>query len=339
MRFDDATMYCMKTLLAPLVALLFISVFPVISMAQVSGTQIIINPEQPAGYEPFTAQLVSPSIDLDRATISWYLNDRLALSGVGKKGFTAKAGPVGTEFRIKAVIESATGAITTRDALVRPQEIDVLWRGYAYTPPFFTGRTLAPSSGLVILTAMPNMIDGSGARLDPSTLVYTWSERGVVLGKASGYGKQTIVVENGQIENYPLQLSVRVTSYDGTVVAQKSDIEIPVQKPEIHFYEHMPLEGIQYQQSLPSLDVTKDETVLRAEPYYFSLDDIAKDLLSYTWTLNGIPIDTPAKENEITLRTNGNTGDARLSLHIENDNLPLHILQDVKKDLMVHILR
>lgn len=338
MKTDNATINCMKyTSFAVLICSLLILCLPAVGNAQVSGTHIVIDPEQPRGGEQFVAQVISPSVDLDRSTISWYLNDKLALSGTGKKGFTGQAGPVGTELRIKAVITTPTGAVITRNALVRAQEVDVLWRGYSYTPPFYPGKALPPSGGLVILTAMPNMVDGSGNHFDPSNLVYTWSERGVVLGKASGYGKQSIVLENGQVDKSPLQISVKVASYDGTVAAQNKGVEVPVEKPEIIFYEHLPLDGVRYEESLSELNVEKEETILRAEPYYFSLDDIAKDLLEYTWSLNGNTTETPDKKNEITLRANGGSGDAQLSLDIIDNNLPLRVLQEAKRNFMIHI--
>lgn len=304
--------------------------------AQVSTVNIVVNPEHPRAYEQFSVGLTSGSVDLERSTISWYLNDKLGLKGVGKVGFMSTTGPVGTEFLIRAVIETPTETTITRTSLVRPQEVDILWRAHAYVPPFYKGRALPPSSGLVIVTAMPNMVDGDGNLLDPQKLVYTWSQRGIVLGNASGYGKQTIVLENGQISKYPLILSLIVTTLDNTVFAEKR-IEIPVTDPSIVFYEHKPLVGVDYAHGLADFAITKEETVIRAEPYFFSIDDVVNKRLAYSWTLNNSPVETPERKNEITLRRDEKIGTALLRLHIENDNLPLRILQETKKDLRLNI--
>lgn len=306
--------------------------------AQSAGTVIRTVPESARADQEFSVSLASSDIDLNRAHISWYLNEKLGLEGVGKIGFTSRTGPVGTEFRVRAVIEPATGGTIVRTTVVRPQEIDFLWRAHSYTPPFYEGRSLAPSAGFVVVTAMPNMADGDGNLLDPSDLIYTWSERGIVLGDASGYGQQTIVLENAQIPERLLQLNVSVSSRNNVVSASES-IVIPLTEPRILFYEKSPLEGVLYNHILRNIELEKDEIVVRAEPYFFSLDDVQNDLLLYEWQLNGEQIKQGSRANqqEMTFRKEGARGAAKIAVEILNDNLPLRIMQQAMRSFNIDI--
>jgi len=302
------------------------------------ATAIQIYPENVRADEPFSVSLSSSDVDLDRATISWYLNEKLGLSGVGKIGFSSKTGPVGTEFRVRAEIKTPSGRIITKKTVVRPQEIDLLWHAFSYTPPFYLGRSLAPSSGFVLITAMPNMVDADGNFLDPKELVYTWSDRGIVLGSASGYGKQSIVLENAQIPERLLVIQVRVSSLNKTVGARES-IQIPLTKPRILFYERLPLHGVMYRKILRNAVFDKDEMVIRAEPYFFSKDDVQNNKLLYKWKLNNSVLEniSSEKNNEIAFRREGAVGSATISLEILNDNLPFRILQKAERSLNIDI--
>jgi len=69
---------------------------------------------------------------------------------------------------------------------------------------------------------------------------------------------------------------------------------------------------------------------LRGEPYFFSLDDIARDLLRYRWQINNRDTSIPLNEqkNEMTFRREGErSGTAQVSLRVLNDNLPFRVLQ------------
>lgn len=320
--------------------LLILFLTPDYSIAQ-SGfnTRIQVSTQYPKANEEFSIGLVSSETDLNRAKISWYLNDKLGLSGIGKTGFRSRTGPVGTYFEITAVIDKSEGGRITKTTIVRPQEVDILWKAYSYTPPFYRGKALAPSSGLIILTAMPNMIDQGGKKLDPKELIYTWSERGLVLGNASGFGKQSIILENGQIEERLLTIGVIVSSFNKTVVA-RGDIKVPVNETKIILYEKRPLEGIRYEKNIENnFSLIEDELTINAEPYFFSLDDMLNNLLNYSWKVNNRNINIPNDEqnNSITFRHEGETGTVKISLEIENNNLPFRILQDAKKSINIKL--
>ena len=77
---------------------------------------------------------------------------------------------------------------------MQPTSVDVLWSAYSYTPPFYKGKALAPSRGSVVLVALPQLVTRNGSPIEPKNIIYTWSRRGVILGKSSGLGKNQVVL-------------------------------------------------------------------------------------------------------------------------------------------------
>lgn len=320
--------------------LLFVLSFHSTTFAQAFfGTAVQVYPTLPKAYEEFSIGLTSTETNLNKATISWYINGKLGLSGVGKIGFRSRTGGIGTQFNIRVVVEKIEGGQIVKNILLRPQEVDILWSAYSHTPAFYKGKALAPSAGLVTFTAMPNMVSSNGTRLNPEELVYTWSERGVVLGNSSGYGKQTIILENGQISGRPLLVKVVVSNFNGTIQAQQN-VNIPISDPEILFYKKHPLEGIQHNTVIGNgFPFSDDETVIYAEPYFFSIEDLINKKIGYRWKINNRDINVPISEqnNTITFRQSGLSGLGRISLNVENNNLPFKILQSAQKVISINL--
>ncbi len=342
MIFNDKNLKGIGTELAMFGGIFIISLILLITLPQtvsaqaVFDTSIQVFPENVRAGEEFSVGLVSSSVDLDRANITWYINEQIGLSGVGKVGFRSNAGPVGTKLNIRAEIEAPNGQIIRRTTIIQAQEIDFLWRSHSYTPPFYLGRSLAPSAGFVSITAMPNMTDTDGSSLDPRELIYTWSQNGIVLGEASGYGKQTIILENGQIQERLLKLQLSVSSRDG-VIATQDTIEIPLSEPKILFYENHPLKGVSYERAVENVVLNENETVVRIEPYFFSFDDVLDERIEYKWKLNGRDLlrGGAERENEIIFRREGESGSARASVEIRNLNLPFRIFQKAEAFLNI----
>lgn len=304
-----------------------------------ASTQIFIVPNSNlrAG-DVFSVGLTSSDINLSRSEIEWYINGKLGLEGIGKEGFTSFTGPVGTTLVVKAVITSPNGTIIRKTVAVRPQEIDFLWRANTHTPAFYKGRSLATSGSYVSITAMPNVADPDGKSLAPSKLTYNWSQNSINLGSASGVGKQTIVLENPQTKNQPLQVKVVVTDSQGLLRIEET-VVIPFSKPKILFYEHLPLNGVAYQNAIFEKTLLANEMVLHAEPYYFSSDDFVSGNLSYKWKINGNRVTEINKEkpNELVLRKSDEDGEARLELEVLNNNLPFRIFQEAVQRLRVKL--
>lgn len=305
-----------------------------------SDTFLQITPQNPRSREEVAVEIKTSQIDLNRAQISWFVNDTPVHSGIGESGIRFVTGSVGISIRVTASIETFNGNNLTRSITIRPSEVDILWNPISYTPPFYKGKALSSSAGLVILSAIPNIVGKNGKRIDSGDLIYTWRERGVVLGNASGFGKQQIILENGHVSQRPLSVSVTVTSFDG-FLESKQNINIPIHEPQIVFYKKHPLEGTLYEQALDnSFALQDEELVIRAEPFFFSLDDVINNLLRYRWKINDRDISIPLNEqgNEVTIRREGDeSGVAKISIEIANFNTPFRVLQKAEKKIDVSL--
>lgn len=305
-----------------------------------SNISLEIDPIHPGAFETVTVEIRGVSVDLNRATISWYIDEVLIRSGIGATAVEFSTGSFGSTSRIQVIIETIDKRSLTKNLFIRPAEVNILWQAHSYTPPFYRGKALAPSSGLLTLTAMPEFVDQSGNRFNPSELIYTWSERGIVLGNTSGYGKQQIVLENSLVPQQPLVVSVVVSTFDKSIEAS-GNTRIDVYDPEINFYEVHPLEGIIYDRELSTTDTFfGEEITVRGEPFYFSLDDLLNGLVHFRWLINGNDISTPLSEQtkDVTLRKEGTTNSSdEILLKIDNFNLPFRVLQIAEKMLFLNL--
>lgn len=204
---------------------------------------VFVIPEQPGPYEEIGLILNSDTVDLSLSKIKWFVNKEVRLEGIGETGARFMTGPAGSTSQISIEITTAQGDMLTKNISIRPSGVDILWDAFSYTPPFYKGKSLAPSSGLITLTAVPQITNSKGKLIDPKDLVYTWSRRGIILGNSSGVGKQSIVLTH---ESVPLQsflVSVTVAPFQGGSEVSKT-VAVPVTDPSIVLYEKHPLDGV-----------------------------------------------------------------------------------------------
>jgi len=226
---------------------------------------------------------------------------------------------LGDVSKIDIIIKSSTGERISRTITVLPTEVDIISVAHAYTPSFFKGRALVASKGLLKFIAIPHLVTNKGVRLNPENLIYTWEQDGIVLGNLSGYGKNSIVLRAKTVARGRTSVSVTVSSFNQNITAQKT-VSVRTVEPQILFYEKHPLEGIKYERAINTFSLSKEEITFRAEPYFFSLDDIQNDKLDYQWTLNKEKVAQVGKnKKEITLRQDsGASGNATIEFKIEN---------------------
>ena len=336
--YNPIRVYCVAVIVV--FSLLFVLMLALETHAQAAtgSISITLSPKTPGLYEMVVVTLESETIDLGLSNITWTLNGTVRLVGVGESRARFTTRGLGSSSRVSVVIETDKGELFVREVEVIPSEINLVWEAFSYTPPFYRGKALAPSAGLITFVAMPEIADSAGKKIDPKKLVYTWSQSGVVLGKASGVGRQSIVLQNEILREVPLIVSVSVSSPNGSVRAQSTAV-VPVYAQEILIYEKRPLEGVVYGSVIKGLyNFTEDEVVFRAEPYFFSLEDVFGRLLNYRWRVDRKDIDIPREEqgNEITFRREGvETGQAEVLLKVINNNLPFKVLQEAETSFNV----
>ena len=189
-------------------------------------------------------------------------------------------------------------------------DIDLIWQGETYTPPFYKGRALWSKQGRLRLLAIPQ-IPG----VDPNTLLYKWSKNNTVLGTANGVGKNSLAFGDS-ILSKPVNIKVDVMGEDGALLATKSVTLAPT-NTSLLIYEFNPLLGYLFSQEIGSTyKLQKPEVSLAAFPLYFSVPRRNFYLLEYEWGAGS----TVQKSDVVTYRLppNHEKGEAKISLKVSN---------------------
>lgn len=280
--------------------------------------QIRTVPARPAPNQLVTIIIESFSTDLDRAGISWFLNNNLAKEASGQKSFSFKTGGPGSISNILIVVKTFGGEMIQETLNIRPASVDVLWEAESYTPPFYKGKSLYPFQGTVKVVALPNIITSGGGTLNAKNLVYNWKVDGHPAAEASGYGKNFIFF-TGDTPLKPATVTVEVSSTDQTYMAEGSTVLTPVQ-PGIVFYEDHPLLGVIREKALfGDITLRNEEVKIVAIPYFVSVKEREGSGLSYNWRMNNQKITGSVDKSALAFRQEkAVTGSAAISLEIAN---------------------
>ena len=298
------------------------------------GTELsmTITPEHPRPGEAVTVSVESYNIDLNRAEVRWFQNDKLVKAGVGEKKLEAVVGQGGelTSFRVVALRED--GGIYSTEARLRPAEVNLLWQAQSYTPPFYRGKALMPYQGTVLVAAIPSFARGE-SMLPPESLIYTWHEGDDVIGDSSGRGKNLFVFR-GSVPLRTKTISVTVESADQSMVASAS-IDVAPVAPRLLFYEEHPRFGILYGKALiQNFTFGGDETRISSIPYYFETDSKTGNDLSYDWEVNYAPMPSEKRSSLLLRRTTESSGRSNLFLEARSTD-PEKSFQAAEERLMI----
>jgi hypothetical protein len=291
-----------------------------INNQSVDLTDFTITPKYPGPNETVKIKLENYAYNLDSIEISWYLNDQLQKKGFGEKNFEFNTSSTGSVSKIKA-----SSANFTKEVVIRPASVGLVWQTKGYTPPFYKGKALYTYQSIVDIVAIPFFTNSSGEQTDPKNLIYKWSRNDTPLENVSGYGKNIFSTSGGVLAK-PLKIGVIVSSLDGSIVAKK-EIVLTNNSPEIIFYENHPLYGIMYNNAISTqFNLNKKELSVSASPFFFDVTRKDDSKLSYEWSINNKNVANQDKPDSIILRRvdESNSGSALLSLSIKN---PEKILQ------------
>jgi len=327
-----------KTILQIMIAVILISSASFAHAQLSSGLlNVSMRPAEPAAGQEVVVSLESFTYDLRTAQITWILNEKIVRQGTGAQTFVFETGKLGTASSVRVIVVTNDGQRITRSFTVRPADVDLVWEAVTYTPPFYKGKALATSKSKIKITAIPHFVLASGRRINPDDLIYTWQKDRRVLGSLSGTGKQSIIIDGPRLFE-SARIAVHVSSLSNTYNA-RDEMVIKSIDPKILFYEKHPTEGVKYEQAIgQTFTLTQEEITVRAEPYFFSGEDLSASRVIFSWTLNGSPIEQVSRINEATLRQEDNAlsaqagGIAELSLSVENI---AKILQETRKNIFL----
>jgi len=296
-----------------LFALAFIF-FAFLSHAQTQTNDVVltINPQYPQANTDATATLSSYSTDLDNANIAWSLNGQLSVQAVGQKNFSFKVGNNGTQTTVSVQIQTSDGSFVNKDIVISPTDIDMLWEAQdTYVPPFYEGKTIAPSEGMIKVVAIPS--SSNGENYD-----YNWKQDGDNEADSSGYGENSYSFKNSYLEPSDT-IEATISDLYGNNIGY-SQITITPGTPKILFYAKDPDLGTQWQQALSDgFTINPNGETIVAEPYFMTPKDLNSSDLQLAWSLGGSPISTPTVPNELSIKPNsGQSGSSTIDLSINN---------------------
>ena len=176
---------------------------------------------------------------------------------------------------------------------LKAQEVDLLWQGETYTPPFYKGRALWSSQSRITLVAIPH---GLG---DPRNLYYKWTKTGTVLGNINGVGRNSISFVDSVLSR-PQSIKVDILDSDKTVLATAYANVAPV-KPFLAIYENNPLYGFMFhKETSNTYRLEEKEVTFTAFPFFFSVLDNEDGAMDYEWRTN---VGETQTRSSVTYRT------------------------------------
>ena len=309
----------MKHILATLAVILLFFSCGNFARAEIkaSDVDIAVAPENPSPFQEITVDLSSFNVDLDNAQISWSVNGKSVLSGLGKKKLSATLGDIGSAFSVSAKITGG-GSTIIKNMSITPAAIDILWEAPdTYVPPFYKGKALPGSEALIRVFALPSAKLGNQS-LRPSDFTYSWSRNYNAVPEASGYAKNVYVFSVKYVN--PTELIKVSAGGVGVPLSGEGSIELKAVQPAIHFYRSDPAFGVLYNRAIDGTATFEgDEETISAEPYFISPANLLSGDLSYSWTINGKSVIAPKEKHLFTLRKEGaQSGTAKIGLTIEN---------------------
>jgi hypothetical protein len=284
----------------------------------IDGVQISNDPLYPSAGQNVTVKVESYNTNLNAASIVWLADGKRTGQGTGLTSIDITAPALGKTIIITAIIMTAEGKEVQKTITLRPADIDLIWESSGYVPPLFKGKSLFSYQNLIKVSAIPHFASNNGKEMDPKTLVYKWTVNNKVVQDQSGFGKQTLAINEFLPKTFDIEAIV--TTKDGTQQGRAS-INLEPGNPSILFYEEDSLYGVFYNKAMGDrFTITKDEVNVLAVPYFFSSVGV-KYPLTYTWSINSIEQPDISKNQSITLRTKGDAeGSSLLSLDIRNQD-------------------
>ena len=269
-----------------------------------SDISLTLDPENPGPHQQVTVSIDSFATDLNSTPITWNVNGKKVLSGIGQKQITVSSGNIGQKTTITILIDSQTGLIE-KDVSIIPSSVDLIWEADTYTPPFFKGKPLFSPESTITFIAVPHLMR-NGVEVSSGNLIYKWTNNGTVLGDRGGYGKSTLSI-TGSILPRPMDISVEATDPVGAGVAD-GEVSLTPLAPFVLLYKNDPLYGVQYEKALQgNFSLLGNEIDMVAVPYYFSTPMKDDANMSYTWQINGTPINDGINSSGKIFRSAGDT--------------------------------
>lgn len=280
--------------------------------------QYLVAPQTPGPNQKVTIQAQGIGAFLGDADITWYVDGKAALEGIGASIFSFTTGVLGSQSHIQVKIVSHTQGTLTHDFVFLPSSVNLVWEADTSVPPFYRGKALYSAGSTLRIVAFPTVIL-NGARVQNSALSFQWSYNDEAVPSQSGLGRASFLWSGSELQ--PNE-GVSVDIYYGASKVAHGEMSIPATEPQLLLYDKDPLRGIIYDAALPlgGIALAAKEFTIQAVPYFFSNASIKGGGLIYSWTLNDNDITGPdSDKGMLTLRQTG-SGEGRANLGVSLQN-------------------
>lgn len=310
-------------------------VFQQTSFAQsVEKGSLVFSPEYPSPGENVTVKLDAYSVDFDTALVTWKVNGEVVQQSYSEKTYIFKAGPAGTKYTVSVSVKDGEGRTVFKEASVVVSDINIVWEGRTYTPPFYKGRALYSPGAEIAIQVLPTITKSNGTLYATDELSYAWFVNDSNVASERGKGKHSVVLL-GTNPQQPLKIYLEIKDPAGKVRASRKFV-IPTSQPTLMLYESSPYVGVRYDVAIGtilSVYNTGDEASnmsIVAEPYFMSAGRRDDATLEYDWRIGDSKKDSAGT---LTLGSEGSgTGSTNLSVTIDSRD---YWLQSVRKDITV----
>ncbi len=276
-----------------------------------------ISDPYPRPNQQITATLSSFATNLDKAQISWSINDKLIQKGIGLTNFNFQTADLGKDQKLTVFVEKIEGGVFTDEYRISTSEIDMYYEAQTYVPPFYKGKARFSNQSTVIVYATPRGIGADGKIIPTENYTYKWSVDNKVVQSASGYGKN-YYVHTDSLLSEPAKISVYVSSRDG-LIEGRGQITVSPTDPKIYIYEENPIYGTIYESAVRGArDLKREEITFRAVPFFFDKSALSR---VFSWKMNNIPIAGLGDNGVITFRQQDDLeGTSNISVEVKNND-------------------
>ncbi len=273
-----------------------------------------ISPTSPGPNDDVTVKITSNSTDLNKAQITWRINNKIVLDQVGAKQLIFTLGQLNESQSLTVTVTKYEGGEITATHFFTPTEVDLIYEPLTYTPPFYRGRAWPTHQSSVRVVAFPRILDDYNRLIPAEEYSYTWRENGRVVQDQSGYGKNVFTYTNGLLEEV-VDVSVEVVPRNYNAYARGS-VVIEPRDPVIAVYEKNPVYGTVFEQAISGIfSLDREEITLKMIPYFFS-----SNALNSTWGMNGKVISDLQRPDEVVFRVEGEAeGVSNISVNVSNE--------------------
>jgi|GEM_PF-5808734 len=254
----------------------------------------------PAAVSPGSVVVLyarSTGESIGNALVVWYLNGKEVQRGKGMTSYTLKAGDVGSQDVVEVTVTFLEGAVKTARTVITPASVRFLWEADSTTPDWYKGGRLASPGSHITVRAFPTITVG-GTTLPRSQLRYDWEINRAPLRDQSGVGRDVIRFDAGKTSGIAQMVTVSVSAQSGGVQG-RGNVAIPVQSPELHLYQQLPLLGVTLEESVSRAVVQRTHSLTVRAVSFFT----PPQQQTISWTTNNEKLPSAEDPYALTIKT------------------------------------